>query len=53
MSDVIDLIESEGDTIAVILLPGVQYYTGQVFDMKAITEAGHKKVNISASKRMH
>ncbi|XP_038052573.1 kynureninase-like isoform X2 [Patiria miniata] len=43
MSDVLDLIDREGDSIAVILLPGIQYYTGQVFDMKAITEAGHRK----------
>ena len=26
-------------------LLGVQYYTGQFFDLKAITEAGHKKVS--------
>ncbi|XP_022103616.1 kynureninase-like [Acanthaster planci] len=43
MADLMDLIEREGDSIAVIMLPGIQYYTGQVFDMKAITEAGHKK----------
>lgn len=41
--DVLELIEKEGDSIALIMLPGVQYYTGQVFDMKTITELGHKK----------
>lgn len=41
--DLMALIEQEGDSIALIMLPGVQYYTGQVFDMQAITELGHAK----------
>ena len=40
--DVEALIEKEGSQIALILIGGVNYYTGQFFDLKAITQAGHK-----------
>lgn len=33
-------IEAQGESIALILFPGVQYYTGQVLDLAAITRAG-------------
>jgi len=41
--DVMQLIAEQGESIALVLLPGVQYYTGQVFNMKAITALGHEK----------
>lgn len=40
--DIVDVIEREGASIALVMLGGVNYYTGQAFDMKAITECGHK-----------
>ena len=40
--DIVDVIESEGESIALVLLGGVNYYSGQAFDMRAITAAGHK-----------
>ncbi len=37
--DIIELLAREGTSIATVLLPGVQYLTGQLLDMAAITQA--------------
>ena len=39
--DILDTIADLGDELAVVLLPGVQYYTGQVMPMADIVAAGH------------
>ncbi len=36
------MIEREGSEMALILLPGVQYYSGQAFDIEHIASVGHK-----------
>ncbi|KAI6174102.1 Kynureninase [Aphelenchoides besseyi] len=36
--DIIDFINKEADSVALVLLSGVQYYTGQFFDIPRITK---------------
>ncbi|MFI5142028.1 MAG: kynureninase [Bacteroidia bacterium] len=39
--DILSAIEKNKDSLALIMIGGVNYFSGQVFDMQAITEAGH------------
>jgi kynureninase len=40
--DILTTIATHGESVALVLLGGVQYYTGQFFDIKKITEAAHR-----------
>lgn len=41
--DIIDSIEKNSDELALIYLGGLNYYTGQAFDMKSIASLGRSK----------
>ncbi|KAF8969989.1 kynureninase [Flammula alnicola] len=41
--DILDILDREGDSIALVLFSGVQYYTGQWFPMQAITKKAQDK----------
>jgi len=40
--DIYKAIDDNKDSLALIMIGGVNYFSGQVFDMKSIVEAGHK-----------
>ena len=39
--DIIAAINEHANDLALVIFGGVQYYTGQLFDLKKITQAGH------------
>ncbi len=40
--DIIAAVEEHAESLALVMLGGINYYTGQLFDLKKITEATHK-----------
>ena len=44
--DIEDVLEADGDEIAVVLLGGVNYYSGQAFEMQRIARAGQAQGSI-------
>ena len=43
IEDLETILEEQGDEIALLLIGGVNYYTGQYLDLKRIAELGHSK----------
>ncbi len=39
--DIVAAIQAAGDSLALVMIGGVQYYTGQFFDLGRITKAAH------------
>lgn len=43
IEDLEEIVATQGDEIALLLIGGVNYYTGQYLDLKRIAEIGHAK----------
>lgn len=51
--DILAAIEAHAAQLSLVMLGGINYYTGQLYDMKAITEATHKAGAIAAFDLAH
>lgn len=43
--DILEVIEKQGSSIALVIFSGVQYFTGQWFPMQSITKAAKAQVS--------
>uniref|UniRef100_A0AC35TY02 Kynureninase n=1 Tax=Rhabditophanes sp. KR3021 TaxID=114890 RepID=A0AC35TY02_9BILA len=43
LEDILKVIEEQGESISLVLFSGIQYYTGQLFDIPTITKVGKAK----------
>jgi kynureninase len=41
-AQILEAIQQHKDSLAMVMFSGIQYYTGQLFDMVTITQAAHK-----------
>lgn len=41
--DILEIIENQGDSIALVMIGGVNYYSGQLYDLEKITQLAHSK----------
>uniref|UniRef100_A0A914WEL8 Kynureninase n=1 Tax=Plectus sambesii TaxID=2011161 RepID=A0A914WEL8_9BILA len=41
--DIVDYLKKEGKSIAMVMFSGLQYYTGQLYDMKTVTEEAQRQ----------
>ncbi|MEY3819252.1 MAG: kynureninase [Bacteroidota bacterium] len=52
-SAIVAAIEAAGNSLAMVLFGGINYYTGQLFDIQSITAAAHKVGAIAAFDLAH
>ena len=51
--DILSTLRQLGDSVALVLLGGVNYYTGELIDIEAVTAAGHEQGAIVAIDLAH